>query len=240
MHIYALSIVFSLLACRDFAPEFEPIQADQNPGGRKPWPSPPGSTPVWRPDGRKRRSARRRWPTTESSSAAPASTWSGRSRPPARRGTSSTTRTRVSEQPSSTALLDSPAYAARTALLWRQLLLPETDDQGGISPAGLEAWLRKKIDEGAGYDQIVREVLAARLGRGQNEMMAAAAVEPSPGGVLCGPGREAGGHRRRCGPGLPRHPRAMRPVPQPPVREVEAGGILGLRRLLRRRPAAGG
>src|SRR5262245_1898143 len=32
--------------------------------------------------------------------------------------------------------LDSPAYATRTALLWRQLLLPETDDQAGVSPAG--------------------------------------------------------------------------------------------------------
>ena len=77
-------------------------------------------------------------------------------------------------------LLDSPAYAARTALLWRQLLLPEADDQVGLSPGGLEAWLRKKIDEDAGYDQIVRGVLAARLGGGANEMMAAATVEPSP------------------------------------------------------------
>jgi hypothetical protein len=77
-------------------------------------------------------------------------------------------------------LLDSPAYAARAALLWRQLLLPESDDQVGASPAGLEAWLRKKIDEGAGYDRIVREVLAARLGGSGNDMMAAATVEPSP------------------------------------------------------------
>jgi hypothetical protein len=77
-------------------------------------------------------------------------------------------------------LLDSPAYAARTALLWRQLLLPETDDQAGVAPAGLEAWLRKKIDENAGYDQIVREVLAARLAGGGTEMITAATVEPSP------------------------------------------------------------
>jgi hypothetical protein len=77
-------------------------------------------------------------------------------------------------------LLDSPAYAARTALLWRQLLLPETDDQAGISPAGLEAWLRKKVDEDASYDLIVREVLVARLGGRGNDMTAAAVVEPSP------------------------------------------------------------
>ncbi len=77
-------------------------------------------------------------------------------------------------------LLDSPAYAARTALLWRQLLLPETDDQAGVSPAGLEAWLRKKVDEDASYDQIVREVLAARLGGRPRDLMAAATIEPSP------------------------------------------------------------
>src|SRR5262249_8202826 len=77
-------------------------------------------------------------------------------------------------------LLDSPAYAARTAVLWRRLLLPETDDQAGISPAGLEAWLRKKVVEDAGCDQLVREVLAARLGSGARDLMAAATVEPSP------------------------------------------------------------
>lgn len=77
-------------------------------------------------------------------------------------------------------LLDSPAYAARTALLWRQLLIPETDEQVGATPGGLEAWLRKKIDEDAGYDRIVREVLSARLGGGVNDMMTTATVEPSP------------------------------------------------------------
>jgi hypothetical protein len=77
-------------------------------------------------------------------------------------------------------LLDSPAYAARTALLWRQILLPETDDQGGFAPAELEGWLRKKVDEDASYDHIVREVLAARLGGGRNGMVSAPTNEPSP------------------------------------------------------------
>src|SRR4051794_10160499 len=77
-------------------------------------------------------------------------------------------------------LLDSPAYAARTAMLWRQLLLPETDDQAGVTTGGLEAWLRKKIDEEASYDRIVREVLSSRIGSGVSDMMATAAVEPSP------------------------------------------------------------
>jgi hypothetical protein len=77
-------------------------------------------------------------------------------------------------------LLDSPAYATRSALLWRQLLLPETDDQAGVPQAGLEAWLRKKIAEDAGYDQIVREVLAARLIGGGNDNLGGTAVELSP------------------------------------------------------------
>jgi hypothetical protein len=77
-------------------------------------------------------------------------------------------------------LLDSPAYASRAALLWRQVLLPEGDGLVGAASGGLEAWLRKKIEEDAGYDRIVREVLSTRLGNGANDMMAAAAVEPSP------------------------------------------------------------
>ncbi|WP_256368983.1 DUF1549 and DUF1553 domain-containing protein [Aquisphaera insulae] len=77
-------------------------------------------------------------------------------------------------------LLDSPAYAARAALLWRQFLLPETDDQVGASPAGLEAWLRKKVAEEAGYDQIVRDILSVRLEANSNDSMVAATVDPSP------------------------------------------------------------
>ena len=59
------------------------------------------------------------------------------------------------------------------------------------------------------------------------------------GGLLRGQGGQAREPRRRRGPRLPRHPPRMRPVPQPPVRQVEAGGVLGLRRLLRRGAAAG-
>jgi hypothetical protein len=77
-------------------------------------------------------------------------------------------------------LLDSPAHAARSALLWRQLLIPETDDGALVAPGGLEAWLRKKVAEEAGYDRIVREILAVKLGGGDNDVMAAASTEPSP------------------------------------------------------------
>ncbi len=79
-------------------------------------------------------------------------------------------------------LLDSPAYAARAALLWRQLLLPEAGDQGPIAAGGFDAWLGRKVAEGAGYDRIAREILSARLvGRdGDGNGMAAAGAEPTP------------------------------------------------------------
>ena len=78
-------------------------------------------------------------------------------------------------------LVDSPAYAVRATAIWRQLLLPEadTEDQARLAAGGLEAWLRKKVGEGAGYDRIVRELLTARLaGRGGEPM--AARSEPTP------------------------------------------------------------
>src|SRR4051812_39145421 len=63
-------------------------------------------------------------------------------------------------------LLDGPAYVARATELWRQLLLPEaeSDAQARIPVATFEAWLRRKVAEGVGYDTMVREVLTARLG----------------------------------------------------------------------------
>lgn len=77
-------------------------------------------------------------------------------------------------------LLESPAYAARAALLWRQLLLPEADSGNAVAPGGLEAWLRKKVAESTGDDRIVREVLTARLGGDASNGVAAASAEPSP------------------------------------------------------------
>ncbi|HWE36779.1 MAG TPA: DUF1549 domain-containing protein, partial [Isosphaeraceae bacterium] len=76
-------------------------------------------------------------------------------------------------------LLDSPAYAARATMLWRQLLLPESDDQGRVAAGGLEAWLRKKVEAEAGYDRIVREILTARLAS-RNDAMQVPQTEPSP------------------------------------------------------------
>ncbi len=77
-------------------------------------------------------------------------------------------------------LLDSPAYAARATLLWHQLLLPETEEQPQVASAGLEAWLRKKVGEEAGYDRIVREILTAKLaGRGDERLAVRSEASPA-------------------------------------------------------------
>jgi hypothetical protein len=76
-------------------------------------------------------------------------------------------------------LLDSPAYSARATLLWRQLLLPETDQAAQFASGGFEAWLRKKVAEDAGFDRIVREILTVKLS-GRNDEMLAVRSDASP------------------------------------------------------------
>ena len=83
-------------------------------------------------------------------------------------------------------LLDSPAHAARAALTWRQLLLPETGTAAPGAAGGLDAWLARKVAEGAGYDRVVREILGAKLGgrdadaMGLNLGMGTGDAGPSP------------------------------------------------------------
>jgi len=68
-------------------------------------------------------------------------------------------------------LLDSPAYAMRAASLWRETLLPndQAEGQPGLGVAELEAWLRRKVREEAGYDRVVREILTVKLAGRPNE-----------------------------------------------------------------------
>ncbi len=76
-------------------------------------------------------------------------------------------------------LLDSPAYAARTTVLWRQLLLPDSGQGAGV-PGGFEAWLAKKVGEEAGYDRIVREILSVKIGDRNPNAMTNAQFEATP------------------------------------------------------------
>jgi Protein of unknown function (DUF1549)/Protein of unknown function (DUF1553) len=79
-------------------------------------------------------------------------------------------------------LLDSPTYTARATDLWRQLLLPEADTEGQarFAAPAFEAWLRKKVLEDVGYDQMVREILTAKLGARAAASPTNTKNEPSP------------------------------------------------------------
>src|SRR5262249_2917814 len=62
-------------------------------------------------------------------------------------------------------LLESPAYPTHATETYRAMLLPEaeTDAQVRQLTPTFDAWLRKRIAEDVGYDQVVREVLTVRL-----------------------------------------------------------------------------
>ena len=138
-------------------------------------------------------------------------------------------------------LLDSPAYTTRATEIWRRLLLPEadTEDLARQVAGNFEAWLRKKVIEEAGYDRIVREILTAKLNGSKCRRRRCPYARSLSRGLLHGQGEQAREHRGRRGTRFPGHPPGMCPVPQSPVRQLEAGTILEPRRLLRGRAAAG-
>jgi len=59
-------------------------------------------------------------------------------------------------------LLDGPDYVNHFTNVWRATWLPEGVDVDNTGPrASFEAWLRVRLGENAGYDQMVREILTA-------------------------------------------------------------------------------
>jgi hypothetical protein len=88
-------------------------------------------------------------------------------------------------------LLDGPAYIGRAAELWREVLLPEadTEDQARLVAGSLEAWLRKRVAEEAGYDRIVREILTAPVDA-DPAVDPGARAEPSPAAYYLAKGRQ--------------------------------------------------
>jgi len=77
--------------------------------------------------------------------------------------------------------LDGGPYTKYSTEIYRSLILPEadTDPQARFIAPTFEAWLGRKVDENAGYDQIVREVLTTKLSKGKGNPFATRA-EPTP------------------------------------------------------------
>src|SRR5690242_13585370 len=51
------------------------------------------------------------------------------------------------------------AYANHFANVWRAALLSQTNQQALFQQPAMEAWLRQRLKAGAGYDQLVRDLL---------------------------------------------------------------------------------
>ena len=106
-----------------------------------------------------------------------------------------------------------------------------------------DAWLRGVAARTAGEERRLRPDGPrtadgpGRAGR-RPRLRPSAAATPTPARLLSRQGVQAGEPGGRHGPRLSRRQRRVRPVPQPPVRRLEARAVLGLRRLLRRHPAA--
>jgi hypothetical protein len=62
-------------------------------------------------------------------------------------------------------LLDSPAYTAHYAAMWRDILIPEaaTNLEVRFVLPGFESWLKRKFLDNTAYDQLVRDLLTARI-----------------------------------------------------------------------------
>jgi hypothetical protein len=77
--------------------------------------------------------------------------------------TRSDKRTRLVEK-----LLASPRYAAHFSNVWRALLLPEASNNFLVQAqqSGFEDWLKQELTRNVGYDQMVRELLTAKIGGG--------------------------------------------------------------------------
>jgi hypothetical protein len=67
-------------------------------------------------------------------------------------------------------LLAGPRYVTHFTSVWRSLLLPEENSnfQARFVVPGFESWLRGQLTKNAGYDQMVRELLTASAGDGNN------------------------------------------------------------------------
>jgi hypothetical protein len=109
-------------------------------------------------------------------------------------------------------LLDNPRYATHWSHVWRRLMMPEASASAAaraLQP-GFEAWLEEQLASGAGYDQMVRELLTTPIGRNtvadaapngktrSNVMAYYLAKDASPENLAAGTARVFLGVRLEC------------------------------------------
>jgi hypothetical protein len=78
------------------------------------------------------------------------------------------------------ALLEGPHYVAHYTVVWRSMLLPESEAniQARLAAPVFENWLRRHLIANTPYDRMVRDLLTAPLGNGANPR----GVNPLEGG----------------------------------------------------------
>ena len=139
-------------------------------------------------------------------------------------------------------LLDSPLYSTHFAAVWRSLMVPDSNNQ---FLQGTRAAARSLAEEPPARKHALRQDgprdhhRAGHRRPGHDEH-ARRHRRADAAAVLPGPGNEAGEPGGGDGAAVPRGQDRVRPVPQPPVCQVEEGAVLGVRRLLLRHPDAAG
>jgi hypothetical protein len=70
-------------------------------------------------------------------------------------------------------LLDSPGYVNHFTNIWRELLIPEAnqDFQRRYLLPGMDRWLRKQFSRNVSYDKMVRELVSLPMGTQRDQMM---------------------------------------------------------------------
>ncbi len=96
-------------------------------------------------------------------------------------------------------LLESPAYVTHTTNIWRNLLVPEanTDLNLRFQAPSFDVWLRKQILSGAGYDDLVRQLVTSPLSR-DGAVLFYAAKESKPENLAAATSRLFLGVRLEC------------------------------------------
>ncbi len=91
-------------------------------------------------------------------------------------------RQRLVERLLSTSVREGDLFSPHFANVWRAILLPVAANQEERSLApSFEAWLRKRFEENAGYDKMVREILTGRQSNsGENPLAFYQASEGKP------------------------------------------------------------